>query len=400
MIPYGKHFIDEDDIQEVVDILRNGTLTQGNKVDEFEENFSSYVGSKYAVAVSSGTAALHLACLAKNISKGDNVITSANTFVSDANCAAFVGANPLFTDIDQDSLNMCPQDLASKCQKYGKMRVIIPVHFAGVPCDMVAIKEIAEKYESIIIEDACHALGAKYSCGAKVGSCKYSDMTIFSLHPVKSIATGEGGVITTNDQETYRRLIMLRSHGIFHQKLLQNSVFNDSEAFINKERGFDSKGVIPWYFEMQELGFNYRLTEIQCGLGISQLRKLDRFIEFRKKLVHKYDLAFKNIENLSVTQIEYRNISAFHLYVVRINFQGIGVSRADFMRELLKRGVGSQVHYIPVPLHPYYQNLGYSLEDYKNTKAYYNEGLSLPLYYKLSDVEQDLVINSVLSLMT
>ena len=400
MIPYGKHFLDEDDIQEVIDILRNGTLTQGIKVDEFEERFSSYVGSKYAIAVSSGTAALHLACLAKDISKGDNVITSANTFVSDANCAVFVGANPLFTDIDVESLNMSPQDLASKCQQNKKMRAIIPAHFAGVPCDMVPIKEVADKYKSIIIEDACHALGAKYPCGAKVGSCKYSDITVFSLHPVKSIATGEGGMITTNDDETYRRLIMLRSHGIFHQKLFKNPNFHMDKLFVNEDRAYDEKGVTPWYFEMQELGFNYRLSEIQCGLGISQLRKLDRFIEYRKKLVGKYDQAFLGIDNLSITQIKYRSTSAFHLYVVRINFRNIGISRAEFMRKLGVLGVGSQVHYIPIPSHPFYEKRGFSLDNYINTKTYYDEGLSLPLYYELSETEQDLVVKSVLSILS
>lgn len=396
MIPYGKHYIDEDDIAAVVDVLRNGTLTQGSGVDRFEESFAAKVGAKYAVAVSSGTAALHLACIAIDAAKDDNIITSANTFVASANCAAFVGASPAFSDIDPHSLNMAPDDLAARCRSLGRVKAIIPVHFAGAACDMPAIRAIADGYGATIIEDACHALGGTYACGAKVGSCKYSEMTVFSFHPVKAIAAGEGGLITTNDHKLYERLIQLRSHGIFHQKLL--TVFEDIEvmdAFVLKDEAYDDGDMNPWYFEMRELGYNYRLTEIQCALVHSQLSKLDSFISKRRQLVEVYDRSLSGVPYLTPTQTDMRSNSAHHLYVVRIDFAALGVSRSEFMRSLMKKGVGTQVHYIPVPLHPYYQSLGFRLSDYPVAERYYGEALTLPLYFQLEAEDQGLVIKSI-----
>ncbi len=398
MIPYGKHYIDEDDIAAVVDVLRNGTLTQGVRVDQFEESFAATVGAKYAVAVSNGTAALHLACMAIDAAEGDNVITSANTFISSANCAAFVGASPQFADIDPASLNMDPDDLAYRCEALKEVKAVIPVHFAGAACDMPAIKSVAEKYGASIIEDACHALGGTYGCGAKIGSCKYSDMTVFSFHPVKAIAAGEGGAITTNDQSLYQRLIQLRSHGIFHQRLL--SVFSgtdEDDAFVLKNEGYDNGQLNPWYFEMRELGYNYRLTEIQCALAQSQLTKLDSFIANKRELALTYDEAFLDVEGMVITQVSQRQESAHHLYVVRVSFDSIGKTRGAFMRGLMQEGVGTQVHYIPVPLHPYYQSLGFSLSDYPETEKYYREALTLPLFYNLSEAEQRLVIQQIKS---
>jgi len=400
MIPYGKHYIDEEDIAAVVDVLRQGTLTQGGLVDEFEDSFSSNVGAKYAIAVSSGTAALHLACMAAKVKPDENVITSANTFVSSANCAAFVGASPQFTDIDPVSLNMSPDDLANRCQTLGEVKVVIPVHFGGVPCDMPAIQAIAERYDAWVIEDACHALGGTYASGEKIGSCRYSDMTVFSFHPVKAIAAGEGGMITTNDAALYERLVQLRSHGIFHQKLLTAFEHVDvNKAFVLKDEGYGNGQVNPWYFEMRELGYNYRLTEIQCALAQSQLAKLDRFVSYRKGLALRYDEAFYEMTNLTCVQTDQREQSGHHLYVVRIDFETLGVSRGEFMRQLMQNGVGTQVHYIPVPLHPYYQALGFTLADYPETEKYYREALSLPLYFGLSDDEQGLVIQSIRSVL-
>ncbi|MBL4759716.1 MAG: UDP-4-amino-4,6-dideoxy-N-acetyl-beta-L-altrosamine transaminase [Mariprofundaceae bacterium] len=400
MIPYGKHYIDDEDIAKVVEVLQEGSLTQGARVDSFESCFANQVGARYAVAVSSGTAALHLSCMALDVKPGDNVITSANTFVASANCAAFVGASPQFSDIDPITLNMSVSDLAYRCQNLERIKAIIPVHFAGVACDMSAIQDVAEKYGAHVIEDACHALGGRYETGEKIGSCKYSDMTVFSFHPVKAIAAGEGGMITTNSLALYERLVKLRSHGIFHQKLLKEfDHIHVSEAFLLKDEAYENGKVNPWYFEMQELGYNYRLTEIQCALAQSQLSKLDRFVKFRKKLALNYDEAFQGIENLTCVQVAQREYSGHHLYVVRIDFNLIGMSRAEFMRQLMQKGVGSQVHYIPVPLHPYYQSRGFSLSDYPETEKYYREALSLPFYFNLSVEQQSLVVESIRSLV-
>jgi len=400
MIPYGKHYIDDADIAAVVNVLRRGTLTQGSRVDSFEESFASSVGAKYAVAVSSGTAALHLACMATDVGPGDNVVTSANTFVASANCAAFVGASPRFTDIDPVTLNMSADDLADRCEVLGEVKAIIPVHFAGAACDMAAIKAIAEDYGAQVIEDACHALGGRYDSGEKIGSCQHSDMTVFSFHPVKAIAAGEGGMITTNDVKLYERLIQLRSHGIFHQKLLTTFEHIDiSDAFVLKDEAYENGQVNPWYFEMRELGYNYRLTEIQCALAESQLSKLDRFVTYRKDLASRYDEAFYGIENLTCTQSDQRDQSGHHLYVVRIDFESLAMSRGEFMRRLMEKGIGTQVHYIPVPLHPYYQSRGFTLADYPEAEKYYREALSLPFYFNLSDEEQGLVVSSIQSIL-
>ena len=400
MIPYGKHYIDEADISAVVNVLREGTLTQGERVTDFEKHFTAQVDAKYAVAVSSGTAALHLACLAADVMRGDNVITSANTFVASANCAAFVGASPQFTDIDPQTLNMCIDDLKSRCRELKNVKAIIPVHFGGVACDMPEIKAVAEQYNAVIIEDASHALGGTYDSGDKIGSSHYSDMTVFSFHPVKAIAAGEGGMITTNDEALYQRLIQLRSHGIFHQKLLKEFDNVDIEsAFIQKDEAYEGDLVNPWYFEMRELGYNYRLSEIQCALAQSQLAKLDGFVASRKRLAANYDIAFQDLLGLTRVQTKQRAISGHHLYVVRIDFESLGVSRGEFIRQLLQKGVGTQVHYIPVPLHPYYQSLGFRLSDYPETERYYRQALSIPLYTSLSGEEQNLVIESIKSLL-
>jgi perosamine synthetase len=385
MIPYGKHHIDEDDIQAVVDILRSGFLTQGPAVEAFEKALAEYVGVKYAVAVSSGTAALHLTALAAGVGPGASVVTSPITFVASANAARYCGGDVLFADIDPETVNMSPDALREVLLKNSNVKAIIPVHFSGLPCDMIAIKTLADNAGAIVIEDAAHALGATYPNGKRVGCCENSLMTIFSFHPVKAIAAGEGGIITTNDEATYRKLIRLRSHGI---NKLDDPLQVEAEAFKDGEQN-------PWYYEMQELGFHYRITDIQCGLALSQFKKLDSFISRRCQLVKNYDLAFIKMKNCRPAQTSGRDRSGHHLYVLRIDFKQIALTRGQVMKKLKEYGVGSQVHYIPVPSQPYYRQLGFKPEDYSNAQLFYEQALSIPLFFDLSDDQQNQVIQAI-----
>lgn len=385
MIPYGKHYIDEDDINAVVDVMRSGFLTQGPSVIDFEHAFSKYVGANYAVAVSSGTAGLHLAAIVAGVGPGNNLVTSPVTFVASANAALYAGAKPIFADISPDTINLSPESLESVLGVTSDVRAVMPVHFSGLPCNMKAIKSAADKVGAVVIEDAAHALGASYENGKKVGCCDQSLMTVFSTHPVKAISTGEGGVITTNSEAIYSKLLSLRSHGISR----------NPQSFQVKEQISTANQPNPWYYEMQELGFNYRITDMQCGLGSSQLKKLDSFIARRAILAKKYDEAFFGMRHCRPAQPSGREISGHHLYVLRINFEEIGLSRAELMNLLRNRGVGSQVHYIPVPAHPYYRQLGYSPQKYPNAEQYYREALSIPMFYGLSDEQQDVVIDSI-----
>ena len=385
LIPYGKHYLDDNDIKAVVSVLKDGWLTQGPKVREFEENLAKKVGSKYAVAVSSGTAALHLACMVSDLNQESKVITSANSFVASSNCIEYVGAKPLFSDIDQQSLNMCPIDLEARVESAGGISAIIPVHFSGVPCDMKAISAIAKKYKAIVIEDASHALGGKYESDEMIGNCLFSDMTIFSLHPVKGVTAGEGGVITTNDKALYRRLNQLRSHGIYKGNFDFPGVSVLDDKLSNREEAEEDGELNPWYYEMQELGFNYRITDIQCALASSQLNKLEQFIERRKEIVKIYDNYFKKNELVEITQLNSRAISAHHLYVIRIDYKKIGISRSKFMGLLANKGIGTQVHYVPIPMHPYYSKRGFNIKDYPVTEKYYRESLSIPIFFGLDN---------------
>ena len=389
MIPYGKHHIDEEDIQAVVDVLRSGWLTQGPAVEAFEQAIAEYVGAKYAVAVSSGTAALHLAALAAGVGPGTSLVTSPLTFVASANAVLYAGGRPLFADIDPATINISPSSLSEVLQKNPDARAVVPVHFAGLPCDMPAIKKVADGAGAVVIEDAAHALGAQYPDGRRVGCCAYSLMTIFSFHPVKAIAAGEGGMITTNDQPTYRKLLRLRSHGI--NKL--------DDPFQMPEQAKTNGVPDPWYYEMQELGFHYRITDIQCGLALSQFKKLDRFIARRRELAKTYDKAFAGMSKCRPAQVTGRDQSGHHLYVLRIDFNAAGSSRAQFMQELRTRQIVSQVHYIPVPAQPYYRRLGFKPEDYPNAQNYYREALSIPLFYDLTDEQQERVISAIKELL-
>ena len=360
-IPYGHQWIDEKDIKEVIKVLKSDWITQGPKIKEFEEALCKYTGAKYAVAVSSGTAALHIACLAAGIKEGDEVITTPITFVATANCILYCGGRPVFADIQEDTVNIDPDEIKKKITKMTK--AIIPVHFAGHPCDLEEIYEIAKENNLIVIEDACHALGAEYK-GSKIGSCKYSDMTVFSFHPVKSITTGEGGAVLTNNKDLYEKLLLLRSHGIT----------KDKRKFINKKEG-------GWYYEMHELGFNYRITDFQCALGISQLKKLDKFIKRRREIVDIYNKELSEIDEI-ILPVERPYVkSSWHIYYIRLKNPQ---KRRFVFEKLQEKGIGVQVHYIPVYRQPYYQtNFGYKKGDYPKAEDYYHRSLTVPLYPKI-----------------
>ncbi len=389
MIPYGKHYIDDDDIQAVVNVLKSGALTQGPAVEAFEQAVANYVGAKYAVAVSSGTAALHLAAMAAGVGPGASLVTSPITFVASANAGLYVGAKVLFADIDPETVNISPESLKDVLNKNSDVKAIIPVHFAGLPCDMPRIKSLADSAGAVVIEDAAHALGATYADGQRVGSCAHSLMTIFSFHPVKAIAAGEGGMIMTNDEVTYRKLIRLRSHGI---NKLDDPLQVPNQAFTNGELN-------PWYYEMQELGFHYRITDLQCALALSQFKKIENFIDRRRQLVKQYDEFFLSTDHCRPAQNVGRDQSAHHIYILKINFDSVGLHRGEFMRQLKVRGIGSQVHYIPVPSQPYYQKLGFQIQEYPNAQKYYQQALSIPLFYSLSDVQQEYVVSTIKELL-
>ena len=399
IIPYGRHYIDEDDIQSVVNVLRHGMLTQGPKVAEFENKIASYVGAKYAVAVANGTAALHLACMVLELCKGDEVITSPNTFVATSNSVLYVGAKPVFVDIDKRTLNIDIDQIEQTILDSKNIKAIFPVHFGGLPCDMERIKNIADKYNLAVVEDAAHALGATYSDNSKVGNCQYSDMTIMSFHPVKGIVAGEGGMITTNDYSLYRKLTLLRSHGITKGNFEFPGISEADNSLINKDEALENGELKRWYYEMQYLGYNYRITDIQCALAVSQMDKIDLFLDARKSMAKFYDQAFLEVPNITPLLAHGRNNSSHHIYVVSIDFENIGLSRHQFMQKLAEQGVGSQVHYIPVVSQPYYQDIGYGIEQYPSTNQYYQNTLSIPLYYGLSDADQKLVVSSIRELL-
>lgn len=382
MIPYGRHSINLWDVVGVANQLCFKSLTQGKTIDEFERRVAKYVGAEYAVAVSSATAGLHLAVIALGLPKGSEVITSPISFVASSNAVLYSDLRPNFVDIDRETLNLDHRIVDQEVKSNGKVKAIIPVHFAGLPCEMQALYSLRTTKNISIIEDAAHALGASYRCGSKVGSCKYSDMTVLSFHPVKSITTGEGGMVTTNSYDLYKKLLRLRSHGI-------NKLDDEFEYNLNSK----SDGVTnPWYYEMQELGYNYRLTEIQAALGTSQLRRLDRFIEKREKRVAWYIESFSESRLINAAQNSSNASSAHHIFPVRINFTMTDLSKARIMNSLKEAGIGSQVHYIPIPLHPYYKKLGYSTEKLPESMSYYHEGLSLPLYPKLKKSQQRKVV--------
>lgn len=367
MIPYGRQSINDDDIQAVVDVLKSDYLTTGPKAEEFGKKVAEYTGAKYGVAIANGTAALHAACFAAGIKEGDEVITTPITFAASSNCALYMGAKPVFADIDPLTYNISPEAVERAITP--KTKAIIPVHYTGQPCDMDAIEDIAKRHNLTVIQDAAHALGADYK-GKKIGS--FGDMTTFSFHPVKHITTGEGGMIMTNDDELYKKLVLFRSHGITR-----------NEGLMTKNEG-------DWYYEQLALGYNYRITDIQCALGISQLKRLDAFVARRRELVDRYNKAFADIDEIGTPFMKEGCNSSWHLYVIKVE------ERDRVFAALREAGINVNVHYIPVYMHPYYRQNGYKDVCCKNAEELYKRIISLPLYPDLTDEEQDYVIEKVI----
>lgn len=366
---YGKQSITFFDIWEVIKALKSPCLTQGPKIKEFEDAICNYTGSKYAVTVSNGTSALHLCMLAFDIKQGDEVITSPNTFLASSNCVLYAGGTPKFADIDAETACISPEEIEK--QITSNTKGIIPVHFAGQSCDMEKIKAIADKHNLFVVEDAAHAIGSEYK-DTKVGYCKYSDMTVFSFHPVKTITTGEGGAITTNNKELYEKLLMLRSHGVIK-----------NPEILTKNDG-------PWYYEMHELGYNYRITDIQAALGISQLKRLNKFTKKRRQIVDWYRQELAGDQRFSLLEEKEFSKACFHLCPLLIDFDKINISKKELFSKLQEKGLNLQVHYISVHTQPYYKKLGFNEGDFPKAEEYYKKALSLPLYVDLnySDIKQ------------
>ena len=381
MIPYSTQTITILDAIYVARQVKFRSLTQGSEIQKFEKSISQYVGAKYAVAVSSATAGLHIAHLALGHPLGSKVVTSPISFVASANSIIYAGQTPIFVDVEMDSGNLSAEKLAETLNSQN-ISTVVPVHFAGNPCDMEKIYELCKAQSISIIEDAAHALGSNYITGEKIGSCKYSDMTVFSFHPVKSITTGEGGVVTTNNPELYAKLLKLRSHGI------QKNDLEPSNELLGKTNGIKNL----WYYEMDSIGYHYRLTEIQAALGVSQMKKVDKFIKKRRKIALRYDKLISQIKSINSIKKDLRNISANHLFPISIDFTAISRGKNDVMLELRKNGVMTQVHYMPIPLHPFYQNLGYNMEQLPNALNFYFQTLSIPIYPRLSFRKQKKIV--------
>jgi UDP-4-amino-4,6-dideoxy-N-acetyl-beta-L-altrosamine transaminase len=376
-IPYGRQSISEDDVQAVVDVLRSDFLTQGPAVPAFEQAVAQYCGAAFGVAANSATSALHLACLALGVGRGDVVWTSPITFVASANCARFCGADVDFVDVDPVTWNLSVPALAEKLEVAGRRgrlpKVVIPVHLAGAPCDLAPIRELSRRYGFRVLEDASHAIGARYR-DEPVGRCGYSDVAVFSFHPVKIVTTGEGGLAVTNDPALARRMVLLRSHGVTRDPA---------------EMAGESPG--GWYYEQVALGFNYRMTDIQAALGRSQLRNLDAWVEARNAIADRYDRALAGLPLVTPARPA-AGRSAFHLYVVLVK-DGAPASRRQVFDHLRANGVGVNVHYIPVHLQPDYRRLGFEPGTFPAAERYYERALSLPMFPALAAADQDRVVD-------
>jgi len=377
VIPYGRQHLDEDDVKAVVETLTSNWLTQGPAISKFETALADYCGANFGIAVNSATSALHIACLALGVSKGDRVWTSPNSFVASSNCALYCGAKVDFVDIDLHTGNMCVDALRKKLalaeSTNALPKVVIPVHFAGQPCDMKEIRALSKQYGFFVIEDASHAVGAKYQ-EKFVGSCQFSDICVFSFHPVKIITTMEGGMALTNNSEWAEKMRMLRSHGIT----------NDPEKMTEDSHG-------PWYYQQIALGFNYRMTDVEAALGLSQLSKLETFLEKRNVLANYYDKLFSDYSGITPLQQNSKIYSSYHLYVVRIDSL-TNQQHATLVANLRESGVFAHVHYIPIHMQPFYISLGFKIGDFPNAEKYYQQAVTLPLFPDLKEDEVEHIV--------
>lgn len=382
MIPYGRQDINQADIDAVIEVLRSDFLTQGPKVPAFERAVAGYCGAKHVVAVNSATSALHIACVALGVGPGDMVWTSPITFVASANCALYCGARVDFVDIDPKTYNLsveCLQIKLEQAEKLGALpKVVIPVHLSGQSCDMEGIHALSLRYGFKIIEDASHAIGGRYK-GEPIGNCRYSDMTVFSFHPVKIITTGEGGMVVTNDPVMANQLVRLRSHGITR----------DSAEMTHAPDG-------PWYYQQLDLGYNYRMTEIQAALGLSQMLRLDEFVAKRHALALQYNELLAN-EAVTTPWQHPDSYSGLHLYVIRLRLNEIGATHREVFERLRVNGIGVNLHYIPVYRQPYYVRMGFDLREYPESERYYAEAISLPMYSELTNLQQCEIVKHLMT---
>jgi len=380
MIPYGRQDINQADIDAVIAVLRSDFLTQGPAVPVFEQTVATYCGAQHAVAVNSATSALHIACLALDLGPGDWLWTSPITFVASANCGLYCGAQVDFVDIDPRTYNLCPQALERKlvaAEREGRLpKVVVPVHLCGQPCDMRAIHTLAQRFGFKIIEDASHAIGGKY-LGDPIGNCRYSDITVFSFHPVKIITTAEGGMALTNSAELVNKMALFRSHGITR----------DPTQMTHQADG-------PWYYQQIELGFNYRMTELQAALGVSQMARLETYVARRHELAKRYDELLVNLPVTTPWQHP-DGYSGLHLYVIRLQLDKISHSHLQVFDALRDLGIGVNLHYIPVHTQPYYQHMGFQPGDFPQAQDYYREAISLPMFQTLTDAQQDKVLTAL-----
>ena len=380
MIPYGKQEISQADIDSVLEVLQSDFLTQGPKVPEFESKVAEHVGAKHALAVNSATSALHIACLSLGLGPGDWLWTSPITFVASANCGLYCGAKVDFIDIDPKTYNLCPEALARKLEKAeeeGRLpKVVVAVHLCGQPCAMSEIHQLSKRYGFRIIEDASHAIGGKYK-GEFIGANRYSDITVFSFHPVKIITTAEGGMVLTNDDDLASRISLLRSHGITR----------DSALMTQEPDG-------PWYYQQIELGFNYRMTELQAALGVSQMNRLDAFVARRHELAGRYNEILARLPVTTPWQHP-DSYSGLHLYVIRLRLNEVDKSHREVFESLREQGIGVNLHYIPVHTQPYYESMGFNASDFPEAMAYYREAISLPMFHGMTYEQQDQVSSAL-----
>lgn len=380
MIPYGRQDINQQDIDAVVEVLKSDFLTQGPKVPAFEQSVKDAFDVKHALAVNSATSALHIACLSLGLKEGDWLWTTPNTFVASANCGLYCGAQVDFVDIDPRTYNLCPKELEKKliiAEQKGKLpTIVVPVHFSGQPCDMQAIHSLSKKYGFKIIEDASHAIGGKYK-DEPIGNCRYSDITVFSFHPVKIVTTAEGGMAVTNDVELAGKLDLLRSHGITRNPSLMTKPMDG-----------------PWYYEQIELGFNYRMTELQAALGVSQMQRLDDFVTKRHKLAQRYNELLKDLPITLPWQHE-DSYSGLHLYVIRLQLDKISKTHLEVFEGMREAGILVNLHYIPIHLQPYYQAMGFEAGQFPQAEQYYQEALSIPMFPTMTEEQQDKVASEL-----